>query len=143
MGACQLTAGDWESPTHAAGANDDLFGLQPQAALGFDGVPVGEAGNAGVLVDGHSCGVDLLAQGRMRTRILDDLAHARKQPRIIQHRLAHADAVLTQLSSFADQAGCVGQGPHRNWSVVGRHTAKLGTSDQHGTRAQVRCAEGG
>ena len=143
MGACQLPAGDWESPTHAAGANDDLFGVQPQAALGFDGVLVGEAGNAGVLVDGHPRGVDLLAQRRMRTCVLDDVAHARKQPRIIQHRLAHADAVLTQLSSFADQAGGVGQGPHGNGSVVGRHAAKLGTSDQHGTRAQVRCAEGG
>ena len=104
---------------------------------------VGEARNAGVLVDGHSQGIDLLAQGRMRTHIVDDLAHARKQPGIIQHRLAHADAVLTQLSSFADQPGCVGQGPHRNWSVVGRHAAKLGTSDQHGARAQVRSAQGG
>jgi hypothetical protein len=44
----------------------------------------------------------------MRARFPDDLAHARKQPRIIQHRLAHADAVLTWLSSFADQAGCMG-----------------------------------
>ena len=104
---------------------------------------VGEACNASVLVDGHPQGVDLLAQGRMRTRILDDLAHARKQPGIIQYRLAHADAVLTQLSSFADQAGCMGQGPHRNWSVVGCHTAKLSTSYQHGARAQVRSAEGG
>jgi len=31
----------------------------------------------------------------MSARILDDLAHARKQAGIIQHRLAHADAVLT------------------------------------------------
>jgi hypothetical protein len=58
-------------------------------------VLVGEACNASVLVNRHSHGVDLLAQGRMRTRILDDLAHARKQPGIIQHRLAHTDTVLT------------------------------------------------
>jgi hypothetical protein len=58
-------------------------------------VLVGEAYNTSVLFNGHSQGVDLLAQGGMRTRILDDLAHARKQPGIIQHRLAHADAVLT------------------------------------------------
>ena len=37
----------------------------------------------------------------------------------------------------------MGQGPHRNWSVVGCHAAKLSTSYQHGTRAQVRSAEGG
>jgi hypothetical protein len=58
-------------------------------------VLVGEACNASVLLNGHSQGVDLLAQGGMRARIPDDLAHARKQAGIIQHRLAHADAVLT------------------------------------------------
>jgi hypothetical protein len=56
---------------------------------------IGELRSASLFVDGHSQGVDLLAQGRMRTRIPDDLAHARKQPGIIQHRLAHANAVLT------------------------------------------------
>jgi hypothetical protein len=95
MGIRQLEAGDWKPPAHAASANDYLFSLKPQAALGFNGVLVGEACNASVLVDRHSHGVDLLAQGRMRARILDDIAHTRKQPGIIQHRLAHADAVLT------------------------------------------------
>src|SRR2546429_9979725 len=95
MGTCQLGAGDWEPPAHAARANDDLFSLKPSAVFGLDGVLVREACNASVLVDGHSQGVDLPAQGRMRTRILDDLAHAREQPGIIQYRLAHADAVLT------------------------------------------------
>src|SRR3984893_14564260 len=37
----------------------------------------------------------------------------------------------------------MGQGPHRNWSVVGCHTAKLSTSYQHGTRAQVRSTPAG
>src|SRR5688500_999953 len=102
MGTCQLEAGDGEPPAHAASTDDDLFSLKPKTALGYDGVLVGEAYSASVLVNGHSQGVDLLAQGRMRTRILDDLAHARKQPGIIQHRLAPADAVLIQLSSFAN-----------------------------------------
>src|SRR6266403_5009834 len=108
MGTCQLEAGDREPPAHTASANDDLFSLKPEAVLGFNGVLVGKACNASVLVDGHSQGVDLLAQGRMRTRILDDLARAREQPGIIQHRLAYADAVLTQLSSFTNQPGCMG-----------------------------------
>jgi len=97
-----------EFPAHAASADDDLFSLKPWATLSFDSVRVGEACNASVLVDGHSQGVDLLAQGRMPTRILDDFAHARKQPGIIQYRLAHFDAVLTQLSSITNQAGCMG-----------------------------------
>jgi hypothetical protein len=53
----------------------------------------------------HSEGTDLLARGNMRIHIVDDLAHARKQPAIIQHRLAHRDAVSTQLSSFLASGG--------------------------------------
>ena len=143
MGARQLEAGDGESPAHAARADDDLFSLKPQPALGFDGVRIGEARGAGVLVDGHSQGIDLAAQGRMRTHIVDDLAHAREQPGIIEHRLAHGDAVLTQLSSFADQPGGMGQGPHRDGSVVGCHAAKFAASYEDGAGAQVRGAEGG
>jgi hypothetical protein len=58
-------------------------------------VRVGEARGTGLLVDGHSRGVDPLAHGNVRTHILDDLAHPRKQPGIIEHRLAHRDAILT------------------------------------------------
>jgi hypothetical protein len=65
------------------------------------------------------------------------------KPGIIQHRLAHGDAVLTQLPSFAYQPGGLGQGPHRNWSVVGCHAAKFTARYQRGARAQVRRAEGG
>jgi hypothetical protein len=91
----QFRAAHWELPAYAASANDDLFSLKPQTAFGFYGVLVGEARNAGVLVDGHSQRIDLRAQGRMRSHIVDDLAYARKQPGIIQHGLAHAYAVLT------------------------------------------------
>ena len=68
VGIRQLEAGDREPPADAARANDDLFSLQPQPAFGFDGVLVGETRNASVLVDGHSQGIDLLAQGRMSAR---------------------------------------------------------------------------
>jgi hypothetical protein len=78
------------------------------AVFGLDGVVIGEARDAGVLMDYHSHGIDLPAQGRMRTHIVDDLVHARKQMGIIQYRLAHADTVLTQLSIFTNQAGCMG-----------------------------------
>ena len=75
----------------------------------------------------------------MAADIVNDFAYARKQPGIIQHWLAHAYAVLKLLK----QPGCVGQGPHRNWSVVGRHTAELGAGQEHGPRAQVRRTESG
>ena len=49
----------------------------------------------------------------------------------------------TQLSSFAKQPGCVGQGPHWNWPIVGRHTAELGAGQERCPRAQVRRTESG
>jgi hypothetical protein len=106
-------------------------------------VGVGEARGAGLLVDCHSPSIDPLVHGNMRAHIVDDLAHPRKQPGIIQHRLAHGDAVLTQLPSFAHQPGGMGQGPHRNWSIVGRHAAKFSACYEHGARTEVRSTDGG
>ena len=54
MGAGQLEAGERQTPAHAAGADDDLVGFEPQPALGDDGVRIGETRSAGALVDGHS-----------------------------------------------------------------------------------------
>ena len=101
MGVRQLEAGDWEPPACAASANDDLFSLKPKPELAFDGVFVDEARNASVLVHRHSQRIDLRAQRRMRAHVVDYLAYARKQPGIIQHRLADFDAVLAELSSFS------------------------------------------
>jgi hypothetical protein len=56
-------------------------------------VRIGEARGAGPLADGHSQGIDLAAKSRMRSHIIDDLPHTREQPGIIEHRLAHSDAV--------------------------------------------------
>ena len=79
----------------------------------------------------------------MRPHIVDNLAHTRKQPGVIQHRLADVDAVLTQLPSFADQPGCMGQSPHGNWPVIGCHATELGAGHKHCVRAQVGSADGG
>ena len=115
--------------------------MKPQPALGFDSVQIGEARGAGLLVDGHSQGINLPAQGRMRSHIVDDLAHAREQPRVVQHRLAGSDAVQTELAGFSDQPGGIGQCPHRNWSVIGRHAAKLVTGYERCLGTQVCGAE--
>jgi hypothetical protein len=101
-------------------ANNDFFSLKPKPTLAFDGMFVDEASNASVLVDRHSQRIDLRTKRRMRAHIVDDLAHTRKQPGVIQHRLPDIDAVLTQLPSLADQSGCMGQSPHRNRPVIGR-----------------------
>src|SRR5262249_51762148 len=46
-----------------------------------------------------------------------------------------------KLSRFPDQPGCMGQGPYRNWPVVGCHAAELGASYQHSARAEIRCTK--
>jgi hypothetical protein len=65
-------------------------------------VRVYEARSAGPFVYGYSQRIDLSAQGRMRAHVPDHIARTRKQPGIVQYRLAHSDAVLTQLSSIAN-----------------------------------------
>jgi hypothetical protein len=95
MGIRQFKARHWEPPALAASANDNLFSLELQPGFGLYGVIVGETRNTGVLVDGYSQRIDLRAKGRMGADIVDDFAYARKQPGIIQHRLAHAYSVFT------------------------------------------------
>jgi hypothetical protein len=112
--------------------------LKPTAVLGFDGVLIGEAHNASMLMDSHSQSVDLLAQRGVSARIVDDFAHPLQQSRIIERRLAYADAILTQLPGLANQPGGMGQGAHRNGSVVGCHAAKICASDERRARAEVR-----
>ena len=82
-------------------------------------------------------------RSRMRAHVVDDLAHPREQPRIVEHRLAHGDAVATELAGFADQPGGMGQCPHRDGSVVGRHAAKLVAGYEGCAGAQVCRAERG
>src|SRR2546427_4799689 len=98
---------------------------------------IGKARGAGLLVDGYSQGIDLLAPSRMRTNIVDDRAHAVEQSGIVQCRLTHSDPVLTELAGFSDESGRVGKCPHRNWPIIGRHAAKLITGYERGFGTQV------
>jgi hypothetical protein len=143
MGACQLEAKNWESPAHAAGTDDEFFRLQPKPALRLDGMRVHEARLTRLLVDRHSERIDLLAQGRMRAYIGDDLTRARKQPSIIQHRLGHGDAVFTQLTRFPKQPGSMSQDTHRNRAVVIRHTAELAAGYQRSASPELSGTDGG
>jgi hypothetical protein len=78
----------------------------------------------------------------MRTHVAHHLAYAPKQPGVIQLRLAHGDAVLTQLTSLPDQPGGMGEHSHWNRSVVICRTAELPAGDQRSPRTQVRGTDG-
>ena len=72
----------------------------------------------------------------MRTHIVDDLADAREQPGIGKDRLAHGDAVATELGSLPDQPDSVSQGANGHRSVIGRHAAKFVAGDECRVGAQ-------
>ena len=76
----------------------------------------------------------------MRAHILDDLAHAREQARVVEHRLDRRDAVPAELSGLADEAGRVGQGSHGDGPLVGRHSAELLARDERRAGAELRGA---
>jgi hypothetical protein len=86
---------------------------------------IDEVRGAGPLVNGHAGAIQMLPESRMCAYIPDDLAYARKQPSIIECRLAHRDSVLAELASFSQQPGGMRKSPHRNRSVICRHAPKL------------------
>ena len=133
----EFESGDVEPPADSARAKDDSFRLQPQPGRGFDRLRVDEPRDAGVFVHRHAQRIDLLTPCRMCTHVVDDLADTREQPGVIQHRLAHRDAVLSELPCLADQPRRVSQRPHWNGAVIGRHAAELVASHQRRAGTQV------
>jgi hypothetical protein len=75
VGARQFEAREGQAPIDAARAENDPVRFKPEAALGGDRVRVEEPRRAGLLVDGRSQSLDLLAQGRLRADLADDFAH--------------------------------------------------------------------
>src|SRR5262249_11763011 len=142
MGTGQLEAWDRETPAHAARANDDLLSLQPESAVGLDGMRVDEVGSPRMLMHGHSARINRLAQERMCTHVVDDLTHTRKRRRIIHHRIAHRAAVLTKRVRPANHPSRVCQDSHRNWSVIRSHATELAAGDDCSARAKFRSTQG-
>ena len=64
MGARQVEAGEVKSAWHAAGADDDLRGVQSWGVLALDHVRFGEPRDAGVLVKRDSGLLEIFVQQR-------------------------------------------------------------------------------
>ena len=62
VGGGQLEAGNRQPAARATRAEDDLVGLEPQPALGLDGVRIDEARRAGAFVDRHTETIHVLAR---------------------------------------------------------------------------------
>ena len=139
----QIGAGDREPPARAARAQNDLVGLEPQAFRSLDGVRIHETRGPGTLVQGDAQAVHMLAKSRMGAHVLDHLAHAPKQPGIVEDRLAHRDTVPTKLARVPQQPGGMGERPYGDWPIIRRHAAELVAGDERGLGAQVSGAEGG
>ena len=81
--------------------HDHLLGDEAQSALGHECVRIQESRCARALVDADGRSRELPVEHRVRADVVDDLAHARQQARIIQHRLADGDAVTPELPRVA------------------------------------------
>ena len=104
---------------------------------------IDKACGTGVFVDGHLKRIDLRAQCRMHTHIVDDHAHARQQPGIIQHWLAHRDAVHVELAGFPDQPGRLSKCSYWNRSIIGGHTPEFVTGYDRRLRTEICRAQCG
>jgi hypothetical protein len=62
--------------------------------------------------------------------------------RVVESNFTNAVATSCVVRAFASVDG-MGQGPHRNWSIVGRHAAKFSACYEHGARTEVRSTDGG
>ena len=94
-------------------------------------------------LNGHSQGIDLLAESGVRLRLADHFPRARDEPRVIENGLAHRDAVAAELPRFAQEPGGMGEGPDGNGSVGGRHSPELSASHQRRPCAEIRRAQSG
>jgi hypothetical protein len=100
-----------------------------------------EAGGARAFVNGHTHAFNVITPYRMLAHVLDDLAHAHQQLRVIKNRLTDRNAIPAELSSFPEQPGCLSQYSHGNWSVIRRHATKLAASHKNRSGAQLCCPE--
>ncbi len=141
MSVGELESGNVEPPADSARAEDESLRLQPHPGRRFDRLRVDEPRDAGVLVYSHAQRIDLLTPCRMGTHVVDDLADAREQARVIEYRLAHRNTILSELACLAHQSRRVSQRPDWNGTVIGCHSAKLVASDKRCLSTQVRGAQ--
>ncbi len=78
MGNRQLRARNSKLPANAAGANDDLIGLQAETAFRLDGMRISKTGRACIFMNSDAGRVDLAAKSRVFTGVVDDLPDTRK-----------------------------------------------------------------
>ena len=124
--------GELESAGPAAGADDDLRGVEARGAS--DSITCGSVNRAGagVLVERDPGLPEILAQQRVGAHVGGDLPDAIEQPPIVELGLAGGDAVARELGGFADQAGGVRERADGDRSVVGGHSPELVAGDERG-----------
>ena len=71
----------------------------------------------------------------MSAHLVNHFAYAFEETLVVKHRLAHDDAVTTELTRLSNQSRSMGQGANGNRTVVRSHATELVASDQGGVRA--------
>ena len=124
-------------------ADDGRFRSKPRRAFALDHVRVDEPSDAGVLVDGHSGSLEVVAQQRASAHVSCHLADASEQTRIVERRLIGGYSVVPELSRLPKQTGSVSHRSHRHRSVVRGHSPERVAGDERrasSSRAARRAA---
>ena len=121
----------------------NLSRLEPQPALGLDGVAGDEARAAGVLADGHAQVLELLPQRRVRAHVVDHLAHARRagadSPASARSRRCHTGRAGARREAGGRRGPASAPAPARHWPPCRRTPgASRASSARRGRRRAAR-----
>ena len=107
------------------------------------GVRIEESDLPGVLVNCDAGLLELVAQDRVAADLVDDLADASQEARVVDRQGTDVDAVAVELACLADESSGMGERTYGHRAVVGRHAAETVAGDQRRSRAQARGSQRG
>jgi hypothetical protein len=73
----------------------------------------------------------------MGANVLNYFPDPREKLRVIQEWFADLNAIAAKLPRVANQTRRVSQGAHRDWTIIGRHSAELSLSHQRSSGAEI------
>jgi hypothetical protein len=94
-----------------------------------------------MFVDGDSKRVNQATKRRMLAHILNNFPDSLEKTRILQDGVTDSNAIAAELVSISEKSRSMGQGSHRHWPVIGRHTSKFAVGDERCFGAELHCSQ--
>ena len=73
----------------------------------------------------------------MGANVVDYVLDPLEQLRVIQEWFSHMNPVAAKLPRIANQTRSMSKGPHRHWTIIGRHSAELSLRHQGSSGAEI------